>query len=348
MASPEGYYPCSLFYPPICTLFDFWQGLNFTTFYSLYQQLNPSNPPSLHYVQQHWIVLVNELFPDTTPSECMNNPIVNPVGQELKFEAFAFTESGGRVEADNSVVEEGERYDLKRRYESETRIDRVRETSEIDTVGLEAESDAYNAEGRHSHAEAGCRVGVEASCLGESKLLNGLATSKASTENGEEIPVKENDGSPVSDVQGRGCTKRRYRGKRAEKSKRESTFRELSDSIFGLALGVARASNGQAGQNELRNGVLSIETQQSNARVSDKMSSTFGGRYESDVADPSFASVPQCVDPCSLSHLELDAAINDLLRSVQYEMDAVHTDRLRLLNQAGWTRESATPRGRRS
>src|ERR1700733_2616080 len=85
----SGNYPSSLYRPPVCTFRDFYNGLDFKAFRSLYQQLNPYKPPALQYVQQHWIVLINELFPDTL-NEKTQISTVNAVGQELKFQAFAY------------------------------------------------------------------------------------------------------------------------------------------------------------------------------------------------------------------------------------------------------------------
>lgn len=87
----SNHYPSPIYRSPTCTHADFVAGLDFTTFRRHYVQLNDTLP-SLTYMQQHWIVLVNELFPDTVDPTTKTRRAVNARGQELKFQAFAYGE----------------------------------------------------------------------------------------------------------------------------------------------------------------------------------------------------------------------------------------------------------------
>jgi hypothetical protein len=86
-------YPSSKYISPVCTLQDFMRGLNFAAFRLIYYQLNPATQPKLNFIRQHWIVLVNTLYPDLTDSRT-GRVTENRLGQELKFQAFRVPEDG--------------------------------------------------------------------------------------------------------------------------------------------------------------------------------------------------------------------------------------------------------------
>ena len=146
MDSPENY-PSSLYRPPTCTFQDFCNGLDFKAFRSLYQQLNPYKSPALQYVQQHWIVLINELFPDTL-NEKTQISIVNAVGQELKFQAFAY-QSVESVSARDKALMPTKQVNLKDLHRGGKMVS-VKEGLDAETQSFDAEREISNDERERS------------------------------------------------------------------------------------------------------------------------------------------------------------------------------------------------------
>ena len=322
-------YPSSLYLPPTCTFQDFCNGLSFTNFSSFYQQLNPRNPPGLQYVQQHWIVLINELFPDI-PHEGTQSPIVNAIGQELKFQAFAANNVGVHVNVGHRPGKVAKHKHSMRWYKGGTWIDKDAGSPKAKTETSAFDGNTYHTERERFDLERKRSGVAEDSHSDENRLFTGLTTSEALLEAGmacSDLPITSPDPSHF-----RG----RYRGKRADKQTK------LSNSVANSAI----AGDAAVEEQDMRTGeiarALTGNIRQGSDIATEGHSLGSNTRDQSDVVHFSFALDPEHVDPCSLSQSELDAAITELLRSVQYEMDAIHADRLKILKRAGRTRASAT------
>ena len=298
-------------------------------------------------------MLVHELFLETL-SESTKHVITNAVGQELKFQAFNSAEIGGKGGPGDNKVGAARQNALKSRYKSDMRIDTASDSSEVEILSLEAEIDKHSAQRASCAAKRRPRGGVEGYYSENSKLLTGLAKGKASAgaelviENSEEVMVVGKEDVLPRNAQEHGYSKWRYRGVRAGKSKRESTLGRLSRSVASLASEASMALDSEMDQTEVRAGLSTTGGRKNSGGATDELSSMPAGTDEGDAAHLSFGPGVQRVDPCVLSQLELGAAITELLRSVQQEINSVHADRLKLLNKAGWTRASATPNRRRS
>ena len=126
-------FPSPVYRSPICRPLDFANGLTFNTFHLFYLRLNPESPPMIHYIQQHWIFLINKFFPDE-------------IGQGLKFQAF---DNAGIVQSssidehhDLSIPEESQAKNRKRQQEYHKIKDQSREHMRI----TQAVSDSEDAQ----------------------------------------------------------------------------------------------------------------------------------------------------------------------------------------------------------
>lgn len=357
MGSSENY-PSSLYRPPTCTFQDFCNGLDFKAFRSLYQQLNPYKSPALQYVQQHWIVLINELFPDILNEETQIS-IVNAVGQELKFQAFAY-ENVGATDKALMPAKQANQKDLHRGGKMVS----VKE-------GLDAKTQSFDAEREISNNER------ERSCILRKHNLEYKASSpRACYESADSSVIisaprgtmrtwlKEfHDGEATGNLTVSGPN-RSYvtwpcRGKRAGKKTREASTQNWPDSLpspvsdadtvvedWVLQTGVTAevlTNNAEVGQvskhqdslnsplkglKSLRSGMWKFHhgmEHDNHSRVESLKSQRSGQQISGITTD----EWPEPIDPCSLSQAELDVAITELLRTVQSDLGAIHPDRLK-------------------
>jgi len=360
MDSSENY-PSSLYRPPTCTFQDFCNGLDFKAFRSLYQQLNPYKSPTLQYVQQHWIVLINELFPDTL-NEKTQISVVNAVGQELKFQAFAYESVESVSDRDKELMpaKQANPKDLHRGGKMVS----VKE-------GLDAETQSFDAERETSNDER------ERSCIPRKHNLEYKISSPGacyepadssviiSAPRGtmrtwlKEFHDGEATGNLIVSGPNRSYVTWSHCGKRSGKKTREASTRNWPDSVASpvsdadtvvegwvLQTGVTaevpannteigRVSKHQDSLNSPLKGLKSLrsrmwkfhhEMEHDNHSGVESLKSQRSGQQSSGITTGEW---PEPIDPCSLSQAELDVAITDLLRTIQSDLSAIHPDRLK-------------------
>jgi hypothetical protein len=360
MDSSENY-PSSLYRPPTCTFQDFCNGLDFKAFRSLYQQLNPHKSPALQYVQQHWIVLINELFPDTL-NEKTQTSIVNAVGQELKFQAFAY-ENVGSVSARGKALMPAKQANLKCLYGGGKMVS-VKEDLDAETQSFDAEREISNDERERSCTLRKYNLEYEASSLGacyESTDSSAIISAPRGTmrtwlrefHNGEVAGNLAVSGPNLSYVT------RPYRGKRAGRKTRETSTRNRPDSVpspvsdadtvvedWALPTRVTAevlTSNAEVGQvskhqnslNSPLEGLKSLRSkmwkfhhgvEHDDHSRTESLKSQRSGQQSSSITTDEW---PEPIDPCSLSRAELAVAITELLRTIQSDLGTIHPDRLK-------------------
>jgi hypothetical protein len=307
----SGNYPSSLYCPPVCTFQDFCNGIDFKAFHSLYQQLNPYKPPALQYIQQHWIVLINDIFPDTL-SEKTQLPTVNAVGQELKFQAFEY-ENVESVGAGGKALMPAKQAALKSWHKAPS-LGAWGESTERSVVSSAPGAIVWTG-------------------LGE--WHNGEATGT--------LPVSGPDRAYVGWP---------YHGIRAGKTAREVASQKWPESVASPASGAdavvedwvlqtritakmltssAEASQVSNRQDSLASPLKRLEPLRSrkwkvrHGRAK-SLTSQRSGQQSYIIATGEW---PEPVDPCSLSRVELDVAITELLSTIQSNMGSIHPDRLK-------------------
>ena len=360
MDSSENY-PSSLYRPPTCTFQDFCNGLDFKAFRSLYHQLNPYKSPALQYVQQHWIVLINELFPDTL-NEKTQISVVNAVGQELKFQAFAY-ESVESVSARDKELMPAKQANLKDLHRGSKTVS-VKEDLDAETQSFDTEREISNDEGERScilrkhnleyktPSPGACYEPADSSVV-ISAPRGTMWTWLKEFHDGEATGNSTVSGPNRSYVTWSHC------GKRAGKKTREASTRNWSDLVAGpvsdadtvvegwvLQTGVTaevpannteigRVSKHQDSLNSPLKGLKSLrsrmwkfhhEMEHDNHSGVESLKSQRSGQKSSGITTGEWS---EPIDPCSLSQAELDVAITDLLRTIQSDLSAIHPDRLK-------------------
>jgi len=360
MDSSENY-PSSLYRPPTCTFQDFYNGLDFKAFRSLYQQLNPYNSPALQYVQQHWIVLINELFPDIL-NEKTQISIVNAVGQELKFQAFAYENVEGVSARDKALMpaKQANLQDLRRGGKMVS----VKEGLDAETQSFDAGKEISNDERQRSCILRKHKLEYKTSPPGayyesaDSSVFTSAPRGTMQTwlkglHDGEATGNLAASGANQSHVTWPSC------GKRAGKRTREASTQNWPDSVSSsvsdtdivvedwvLQTGVTAEvliNNAEVGQvskhqDSLNSPLKGLKSSRSRMwQFHDGMEHGNHGRVEPPKSRRSGQQSsgittdewPEPIDPCSLSQAELDVAITELLRTIQSDIGAIHPDRLK-------------------
>jgi hypothetical protein len=314
-----------------------------TTFSSFYQQLNPYNPPGLQYVQQHWIVLINELLPAGF-DERERAFTDNPVGQKLKFQAFEHDDGDQDISSEDRALSAANQDHLRKWYKGWTKVGKEQEYFEANTESFEAGKDQYSAERERLNAERKRSFGIEASSSDENRRFIELTISDSSpgadppTDNGPQTQTVATAGEYPRNGQGHNHFRRLHRGKRPGKQKRDSYLRKLSTTVNSDAFGVDATAEDQESQTARTARVLTNSTHQGGAVSTGKLSleslTSLGNtkRSQDDIVHFSFTPSPERVDPCSLSQSELETAIAELLSTVKCEMNTIHPDRAKMMH----------------
>jgi hypothetical protein len=357
MDSSENY-PSSLYRPPACTFQDFSNGLDFKAFRSLYQQLNPYKPPALQYVQQHWIVMINELFPDTL-SEKTQLPTVNAVGQELKFQAFEY-ENAESVGAGDKALMPAKQADLKSWHIDDTGVS-VRERVDAEPQSFDVKGQVSNDEKERSCILRTHTLGHKISSLEawdestESSVVSSAPRAIMWTRLRELHDGEATDTLPVSGP-GRAYVGWPYREMRAGRKTREAASQKWPDSVPSPASDAdtvvedwvlqtrataemptsnAKASQVSNCQDSLASPLKCLEPLRSKVHHGvehdnhSRAESLISQRSDQQSYDIATGEWPEPVDPCSLSRAELDVAITELLSTIQSDMGFIHPDRLK-------------------
>jgi hypothetical protein len=313
-------YPSSRYRPPTCTFQDFRNGLSFAAFFSLYQQLNPYNPPSLSYIQQHWIVLINELLPDFL-DEHTQTSIVNPVGQELKFQAFASNGGVQLFDAGDKAINTVEQSYPNRCYKGWDMVDKEQRQSEVRMKSLLPDRDEHCAERERFQVERKRGMGIEVLYSQKNQQFTRLIIGEVSPEAG----TPTDHGQPIQAVVTTGNHdhfRRCHPGKRAEIRKSHARIPELHSTVASSAFAADANAEEQLWQTGRTARAPTRTVREGGTVAADKSSLSSAGGHQGDVVHFRYAPSPECVDPCSLSQSELETAIADLLSTVQFEMNA--------------------------
>jgi hypothetical protein len=331
-------YPSSLFRPPNCEFQDFCNGLNFTTFSSFYHQLNPYNPPNLQYIQQHWIVLINELFPIGFDERCQGFTD-NPVAQKLKFQAFEPDGGEKDVEIGDRRLSGAKQDDLRKWYKSGIMDSKMAQAPEVEIQYRDADGERLNdddAEHSHSVRDHLFTYLISSSRKGDFNTerftidgspTDGLAAERAEGVQGDEIVAQ----FPSGDQALSSLKCRHHRGKRGGKKTREATIQLPFNSVNShiRVWKVAAAIEDQVVRSEAIAGLPTSNGLERSESATDQQPLFSVGRLQGHQTQSRVGRRSDPVDPCSLSQAELDVAIAELLSTIQSEMSTIHPDRLK-------------------